>query len=161
VRQAKGNELRDNESEPTARSILDTVETLLTDERTSATRHRYARAKARVEVYLDSLGERMLTNAGAAMLEVERAIEPTAALYRVATGEDLLYALVGFISLERPARLPAPDVRAQLRFAEEIRRYIIRCGLVDAGMHMCAIWEIDGALRRARSNLRSRGAMKG
>jgi hypothetical protein len=153
--------LHESESEPTARAILDTVERLLTDERTSATRHRYARAEARFETYLESLGERMLTDAGVAMLELERSIEPTAALFRVATGEDLLYALSGFISLERPARLPVSDVRAQLRFAEETRRYIIRRGLVDPSLHMCAIWEIDGALRRARGALRSRGAVSG
>ena len=153
--------MHESECEPTARAILDAVEKLLTDERTSATRHRYARAAARFEAFLDSLGERMLTDAGVAMLEIERSIDSTAALYRVATGEDLLYALLGFISLERPARLPAPDVRAQLRIAEETRRYIIRRGLVDTGLHMCTIWEIDGALRRARSALRSRGAMNG
>jgi PhnB protein len=98
----KENALRESESEsePTARAILDAVERLITDERTSATRHRYTRAKARLEVYLESLGERMLTNAGVAMLGLERSIEPTGALFRVATGEDLLYALVGFISLE-------------------------------------------------------------
>lgn len=152
--------MRQSEREPTAREVLDEVESLLADERTSATRHRYARAAARFEAYLDALDERMLTDAGVAMLEVERSIEPTAALYRVATSEDLLYALRGFISLERPARLPAPDVRAQLRFAEEIRRYIIRRGLIDTGPHMCAIWEIDGALRQARAALRSRSAMK-
>ena len=153
--------MSESESEPTARAILDAVEKLLSDDRTSATRHRYARAAARFEAFLDSLGERMLTDAGVAMLEIERSIDSTAALYRVATGEDLLYALLGFISLERPARLPAPDVRAQLRIAEETRRYIIRRGLVDTGLHMCTIWEIDGALRRARSALRSRGAMNG
>jgi len=153
--------LRESEGEPTARAILDAVEKLLTDERTSATRHRFARAEARLEAYLESLGERMLTDAGVAMLEVERSIESTAALFRVATGEDLLYALPGFISLERPARLPVSDARAQLRFADQTRRYIIRRGLVDAGMHMCAIWEIDGALRRARSALRARGEMSG
>jgi hypothetical protein len=153
--------LRESEREPTAREVLDAVEGLLTDERTSATRHRYGRAKARVEAYLESLGERMLTNAGVAMLEVELSIEPTAALFRVATGEDLLYALPGFISLDRPIRLPTSDVRAQFRFAEEIRRYIVRRGLVDAGAHMCAIWEVDGALRRGRIALRSRGAKTG
>jgi hypothetical protein len=153
--------LRESEGEPTARAILDAVEKLLTDERTSATRHRYARAQARLEAYLESLAERMLTDAGVAMLEVERSIEPSAALLRVATGEDLLYALRGFISLQRPARLPVSDARAQLRFADETRRYIIRRGLVNAGMHMCAIWEIDGALRRARSALRSGGGGNG
>ena len=153
--------MRESERVPTVRAILDAVERLLTDERTSATRHRYARAEARFEAYLESLDERILTDAGVAMLEVERSIEPTAALFRVATGEDLLYALPGFISLERPARLPVSDVRAQLRFAEEIRRYIMRRGLVDASLHLCAIWEIDGALRQARGALRSRGAMNG
>jgi hypothetical protein len=104
--------LRQSESEPVARAILDEVESLLADERTSATRHRYGQAAARFEAYFDALGERILTDAGVAMLEVERSLEPTAALYRVATGEDLLYALPGFISLERPVRLPTSDVRA-------------------------------------------------
>jgi len=153
--------LRESEVQPTARAILDAVEKLLTEERTAATRHRYVRAQARLDAYLVARGERMLTDAGVAMLEIERSIEPTAALFRVATGEDLLYALPGFISLERPARLPVSDVRAQLRFADETRRYIIRRGLVDAGMHMCAVWEIDGALRRARSALRSGGGASG
>jgi hypothetical protein len=161
MRRAKGNDLRENESEPTARAILDAVERLLTDERSSATRHRYARAEARFEAHLEALGERMLTGAGVAVLWLERSIEPTGALFRVATGEDLLYALRGFISLERPARLPTSDVRAQLRFAEETRRYIMRHGLVDVSLHMCAVWDIDSALRRARGALRSRGAMNG
>lgn len=139
VRQAKEMTLSESEGEPTARAILDAVEKLLTDERTSATRHRYARVQARLDAYLESLGECLLTDAGVAMLEVERTIEPTAALFRVATGEDLLSALPGFVSLERPARLPVSDARAQLRFADETRRYIIRHGLVDAGMHVCAI----------------------
>jgi hypothetical protein len=140
--------------EPTACAIIETIEDALTIDRTPATRHRYARARARLEAYLESLGGAMLTDAGASMLEVERALDPDGALLRVATAEDLVYALPGFISLERP-RLPVSDVRAQLRLAEQCRRFIERRGLVDFGAHACAMWEVDGALRRARAALRS------
>ena len=140
---------------PTATKIIAAAEERLTDGRTHVTCLRYSRAREQLEAHLDTLGVRMLLEPGVAMLELERELEPFGALLRVAIGEDLLYALPSFIRLERSPRLPTPDVRAQLRLAEECRRFITSQGLVD-DRHLCAVWEVDGALRQVRSAIRTR-----
>ncbi|HET8778706.1 MAG TPA: hypothetical protein VFM66_01440, partial [Agromyces sp.] len=106
----------------TASSIIASVEFALTDDRTHSTRLRYARARERLVAYLEALDERMLTGSGVAMLEVERALRPEGALLRVATAEDLLYALPGFVALDRNG-LPASDARAQLRVSVDCRSF--------------------------------------
>lgn len=141
--------------EPTAAAIIAAAEERLVDGRTHTTCLRYGRARERLEAYLDELGERMLLESGVAMFEVERGIEASGALLRVATGEDLLYALPSFIRNDRPSRPPVPDLRAQLRLAEECRRYVTSHRIVD-DRHACALWEVDGALRDARRSLRAR-----
>lgn len=139
--------------QPTAAAIIAAVEARLTEDRTWPTQQRYLRAREQLVRDLEARGPGILTDSGVAMLEFERALGVEGALLRVATGEDLLYALPGFIARER-GRLPLADVRAQLRFAEECRRYIERRALVDWTQHMCAICEIEGAIRRARQALR-------
>ena len=139
----------------TASSIIASVEFALTDDRAHSTRLRYARACQRLVAYLEALDERLLTESGVAMLEVERALRPEGALLRVATAEDLLYALPGFVGLDRDG-LPASDARAQLRVSVDCRSLIMRRRLVDPVGHSCVSIEFDGALRRARSALRAR-----
>ena len=141
--------------EPTAAAIIAAAEHALVDGRTHATCRRYGRAREQLEAHLHSLGEGMLLESGIAMLEVERGIEASGALLRVATGEDLLYALPSFIRLDRRHGLPILDARAQLRLAEECRRSVTAHGLVG-NEHACALLEVDGALREARRLLRAR-----
>jgi len=101
----------------------------------------------------------MLTESGVAMLEVERALRPEGALLRVATAEDLLYALPGFVALDRDG-LPTSDARAQLRVSVDCRNFITQRRLVDPSGHSCVSIEFDGALRRARSALRERSTAR-
>lgn len=138
---------------PTVATVLDGVVSKLTEDRSHPTRLRYARARAQLEAYLLVQGERVLMEAGVAMLEVERELAPEGALLRVATCEDLLSALEGFAGLDR-SRLPVSDARAQLRLAEECGRHLRRRELVDLRLHILALWRAEDALRRARAVLR-------
>lgn len=140
---------------PTVATVLDVVVSKLTEDRSHQTCLRYARARAQLEAHLLVQGERVLTEAGVAMFEVERQLAPEGALLRVATSEDLLYALEGFAGLDR-SRLPVSDARAQLRLAEECGRHIRRRELVDLRLHIGALWRAEDALRRARAVLRRR-----
>jgi hypothetical protein len=140
-------------AEPTALAVITAAERELCDGRTPPTQRRYARARARLEAFFESLDERMLTTSGAAMLELERDIQPAGALLRVAVAEDVLYALPAFVRFE-PSDLPVSEVRAQHRLAEFCYRVIAQRGLVDLGAHICAVWEVEGALRRARAVLK-------
>ncbi|GAA1818454.1 hypothetical protein [Agromyces neolithicus] len=141
--------------QPTAATLIEAAEALLTEGRAHATCLRYRRARTALETYLEAKGEDMLLDAGIAMLAIERGLEPDGALLRVATGEDLLYALPGFIDLERPG-LPKADAGAQLRFVDQCRRLIVARGLSAHGDYSCASWEVDGALRRAGREQRLR-----
>ncbi|HWM15853.1 MAG TPA: hypothetical protein VNP97_04630 [Microbacterium sp.] len=143
----------------TASSIIASVEFALTDDRSHSVRLRYARARERLVAHLEALDERMLTESGVAMLEVERALRPEGALLRVATAEDLLYALPGFVALDRDG-LPTSDARAQLRVSVDCRNFITQRRLVDPSGHSCVSIEFDGALRRARSALRERSTAR-
>lgn len=143
----------------TAAQIITAAERSLTDGRSVPTVEKYRYARIDLADYFDGVAERIFTDAGRAMLELERAIDPVLAATRVGDAEDLLYALPGYVGLDR-SPLRSTTARAHLRFAEVVGRLIIDRRLVDVSGHMCAVWEFDGALRRARGALKSAGAKR-
>lgn len=139
---------------PTIDGILDGFARDGSMARHPATMRRIGAIKTRLLAYLATDAQHALLADERILLGAEREFAPDGAFSRVFGAEVLLAVLPGFLE---PAWLPrqAFDARAQVRFVELLRDWIVARGVIDADVS-CLVYAIGDAARAARAFLRER-----
>ncbi|WP_146360974.1 hypothetical protein [Arthrobacter yangruifuii] len=130
-------------------SILNTFFTFSCVGKQTPTRARYLRVALQLRRYLEAEGADSLRDEDAALLELERSLEPEAAFARLFGAEDLAYALSGF--LEPRWLLPdLQDRRTQVALTPRLIQWLCNSCLLDSRRHLPAIRSARAAAARAR-----------
>jgi hypothetical protein len=114
---------------------------------------RVADLERRLRSHLEAEGARVLVDRDKAILEMERGLNPDGAFCRTMHGDDLIYALSGF--LEASISTDPADVRLELATVGPLVNWLIDHGVDSYGME-CPIYDLEGAVRRGRAALRDR-----
>ena len=129
--------------------ILDTFFTFSCAGKQIPTHARYLRVAAQLRAYLEAEGERILCPGDAALLGLERGLEPENAFARLFGAAELAYALTGFLQ----PRWLLPDLqdrRTQISLPPRLIQWLCNCHLLDPGRHRPAIRRTRAAAEEAR-----------
>jgi hypothetical protein len=137
--------------------LLADVDEFLGGGRTARTSARYARARRSLSTWLEQFGEQSLEQGTMTLLAAEREFDARGAYLRVASVEDVVYALRGYVlalpSLFSTSELA--DVRAVLRYLTTFTDFAVRYRHVNSYDHSCVLLDLRAALRETRAMIAS------
>ena len=124
-------------------------------DKTGLCRRRVISADDRLRSCMEAEGHRILTDGDRSVLDLEREFDPVGAFARTMHADDLLFMLTIFV---KDAWLPQDrvDRSVQLRYADGLATQIVAWRLVDQGDMSCALYELQGTIRRAKAALSTR-----
>ena len=130
-------------------TILSSFFTFTCAGRQIPTRARYLRVEVQLRRYLEAEGAAVLGPEDAALLELERGLEPDAAFARLFGASELAHALTGFLRQEW--LLPdLQDRRTQVSLTPRLIQWLCNCHLLDPRVHGTAIRSTRAAAAWAR-----------
>lgn len=130
-------------------SILESFFTFSCIGKQIPTRARYLRVAAQLRAYLETDGSGILGAEDAALLDLERSLEPDSAFARLFGAEVLAYTLAGF--LEPQWLLPdLQDRRTQVSLTPRLIQWLCNCHLLDPRRDSAAVRSTRAAAAWAR-----------
>ena len=102
--------------------------------------------------FLESDGPRILCSCNLTILDAEREFQSGDVFARAMHADELLFALPLFLREVAPQTDPLLQ-RVLLRSIDALVGSIVRDDLIDQGDQMRTLWEIRGALNRAKAEL--------
>lgn len=119
---------------------------------TGLRRSRIEAVELRLRECVEAEGDRILVSSDLAILAAERQLEPTGAVARLMHADDLVFVLSLYLGEPWLEHDPV-DLRLQIRLVERLTARLLANGLVSGDELACPLYEIEGALGRARRAL--------
>ncbi len=110
----------------------------------------------------EAVSDRILITSELETRDLERQFRPEGAAARVADAFALLYALPTWLEESRWHGVDLEDRRLRVQLTLPLARYVMRLPTFDgAGGGMCVVWDVEYAVRHARSQIRAARTLVG